>query len=71
MIVNMCLLPEVEVLQSVTKSMAILSKQSVRNFCHLHGVLLNFGLVLSAKDAVYNIPSDIFIHSFPVILSFD
>ena len=69
--VNMCLLPEVDVLQSVTKSMAIFIKGSVRNFCHLQGVLLNFSFVSSAKDAVCNVLPDVFIHSFPVILSLD
>ena len=69
--VNMCLFPEVDVLQSVTKSMAILSNWSVRDFCHLQGILLNLGFVSSAKDAVCNIFPDVLIHAFPIILALD
>ena len=70
--VNMCLLPEVDVSQSVTKIYANFIKWSVRNFCHLQGVLLNFGFVLVCKGhSLCNVLSDVFIHSFPIILSFD
>ena len=69
--VNICLLPKVEVSQSVTKSIAILSNglSGISVICRR--ILLNFGFVSSARDAVSNILPDVFIHSFPVILMLD
>ena len=69
--VSICLLPEIEVSQSVTKSIAIFIKWSIRYFSHLQWILLNFGFVSSSKDAVGNILPDVFIHAFPVILALD
>ena len=70
--VSICLLPEVEVSQSVSDQInSYFIKWSIRYFSHLLWILLNFGFVPSAKDAVGNIFPDVFIHAFPVILALD
>ena len=55
MMVKMCLLPEVDVSQSVTNFI----ERSVRNLCHLQWILLYFGLVTPAEDTVSNILADV------------
>ena len=68
-IVNMCLLPDVDVSHSVTRSTAIFIKQSIWYFCHLQRVVLNFGFFSLAKYAVHNVLPNVLIHPFPIILS--
>ena len=67
---KMCLFPEVDVSHSVTRSIAILLNglSSISVICKR--VLLNLCFFMSAKYAVCNIFSNVFIHSFPIILPF-
>ena len=71
MIVGMCLLPEVEVLQSVTRSMAILSNglSGISVICER--VLLNFCFVMPTEGTVSDVFPYVLVHAFPIVLSFD
>ena len=70
-IVRMCLFHDVEILHSVTKSIAILSNglSGISIICN--GLLLNFGFSPSAKNAVCNVFPNVFVHPLPIILAFD
>ena len=62
MIVRMCLLPELEVSHSMTKSMAILLKGHT-GISHLEWVSLNFCFLSVAKGTLSNVfPYILFIH---------
>ena len=69
--VKMCLLPEVNVSHSVTRSIAILSNglSGISIICR--GVSLNFGFLSLARYTICNVFPNVFIHSFPEILSFN
>ena len=69
MMVRICLLPEVDVSHSVTKSMAILSNGH-SSISHLQGVRLNLGFFSVAYCTVSYIFPDVLIHAFPVVLMF-
>ena len=69
--VRICLLPEVEVSQSVAKSIAILSNglSGISVICN--GYCWTLALSCLHKDTVGNVFLDVFIHAFPVILVLD
>ena len=69
MMVRMCLLPELEVSHSVTKSIVILSKGHTR-ISHLELISLNFHFFSVTKDTLGNVFPYIFVHSFPIVLLF-
>ena len=64
-------MPELEVSDSVMRSVAIFLKWSVQNLCHLRRVGLDFGFFSAAECAVGNIFPDVLVHTFPVILAFN
>ena len=68
--VKMCLFPDVDVLHSVMRLMAILSNGLIGGFHHLKRVILNLGLLSATNHAVCIIFPDILVHNLPVILSF-
>ena len=69
--VRMCLLPDVEVSQSVTKSIAILSNGLLGISVICQWILLDFSFFSSAKDAVGNVFPNVLIHAFPIVWTFD
>ena len=56
-IVEMCLLPDVDVSHSVMRSICYFVKWSIWYFCHLQRVMLNFGFLPVAEYAICNIIS--------------
>ena len=71
MIVSMCLLPAGGSFAVSYQIYGNLIKGSVRDLCHLQGILLNLCFVASAEGTVCYVFPDVLIHTFPIVLAFD
>ena len=68
--VRMCLLPELEVLHSVTKSITILLKGHSGISVICKRLSLNVCFFSVAKCTLSDVFPDILVHAFPIILMF-